>query len=149
MTVFADNIQSGLQALTSPLSSRSPVVLERTFRFNGGSQTQNFVLPANTENMSSRVYIFSNGSAATTDKITVSAAGINFFAFSSMGSATGILSATTVGLGTVTPVVSALVNPTAGTEVTAAVTLLSVDTAAQYQVVVNYNIRRAGSLGNT
>jgi hypothetical protein len=143
MTSFRDNILSGSPALTSAQSSLSPVVISRTFRFSGGSGTQNFVLPTGVENFDAKVYIVTNGSAATTDKITVSAAGTNMVTFSSMGSANGILRLTTTGLGVVTPVASAMVAPTTTAEVTAAATLLSVDGAAQYQLEVTYTRLRS------
>lgn len=147
MTSWRDNIYSGAPALTSALSSLAPVELHRTFRFNGGSSTQSLVLPTFVENLDVKVFILANGSAATTDKITVSAAGTNLITFASMGSANGILRQTTVGLGTVTPVVSAMVTPTTTTEVTAAVTLLTTDIAAQYQVDISFNRVRLNTIG--
>ena len=146
MTSYRDNIYSGSPAVTSALSSLSPTRLVRTFRFGGGSSTQNFVLPTGVENLDAKVYIQTNGSAATTDKITVSANGTTLVTFASMGSANGILRLTTTGLGTVTPVVSAMIAPTTTTEVTASVTLLSVDTAAQYQVEISFNRIRANTI---
>jgi hypothetical protein len=140
MTTFGDNIYSGTTALTSGLSSQSEVVLSRTFQFTG-SGTQNFVLPQNVLNLNATCYITQQGSAATSDKITVSAAGQDYITFSSMGSALGLVEVTTAGLGTKTVVASAasVVAATLSTEVTAAITLLSVDTAARYQVQLRFN----------
>lgn len=143
MTNFRDNILSGSPALTSAQSSLSPVRLVRSIRFAGGSQTQSIVLPTNTENFDAKVYITNIGSAATSDKITVSAAGTILITFSSMGSASGIVRTTVAALGTVTTVASAMATPTTTTEVTANVTLLSVDAAATYQVEVSFNRTRA------
>jgi hypothetical protein len=147
MTSWRDNIYSGAPALTSAQSSLSPAELHRTIRFSGGSNTQTIVLPTYVENFDAKLYIITNGSAATTDKITVSAAGTTLVTFSSFGSANGILRQTTTGLGVVTPVVSAMVTPTTTTEVTAAITLLTTDTAAQYQVDISFNRVRLNTIG--
>jgi hypothetical protein len=140
MTSFGDNIYSGTTALTSGLSSQSEVVLSRTFNFTG-SGTQTFVLPQNVQNLNGACYITQQGSGATSDKITVSAAGQDYITFSSMGSALGVVEVTTVALGSKTIVASAaaVVAATLTTEVTAAITLLSVDTAARYQVQLRFN----------
>ena len=142
MTNFADGIQSGLSALTSGASSFSPVVLERSFSFSGGSSTIGFVFPPNTVNVDAKLYITANGSAATTDKITVSAAGTNLLSFTSFGSATGLVKVTTAGLGTYTPIASAMVSLGNTDIVSAAATLLSVDTAATYKLQLVFNVAR-------
>lgn len=140
MTSWRDNILTGAPAVTSALSSLSPVRLSRTFRFTGGSGTQSFVFPTGVCNLNAVCYINANGSAATTDKITVSAAGTNLLSFTSMGSATGIVEVTTAALGTKTVIASACsVVTNTVTEVTAAVTLLSTDTAADYQVTLLFD----------
>lgn len=146
MTTFGDVIQSGNVATTSALSSVSPTMQTRTFRFtvSGGSpQTLPFMFPSRVRNIDAKLYIEAQGSAATTDKITMSAAGQDLITFSSIGSATGILRQTTVGLGVLTAVASACANLNNVAEVSAAITLASVDTAAVYQVQVTYNRRRA------
>lgn len=140
MTITGDNLYSGNQAITSALASYSPVGLTRSFRFTGGgTQTQNFVLPIGTQNLNATCYILANGSGATTDKITVSAGGTNYITFSSMGSAVGLVETTLAGLGTKVVVASAAANLSATAEVSAAITLLSTDTATDYQVQLRFN----------
>jgi NADH:ubiquinone oxidoreductase subunit F (NADH-binding) len=140
MTTFSDNVYSGSQALTSALSSQSEVSLSRTFRFTGGgAQTQTFVFPTGVQNLNASCYIIQDGSAATTDTITVSAAGTDFITFSSMGSAAGLVETTLAGLGTKTVVASAASNLSTTAEVSAAITLNSVDTATDYQVQLRFN----------
>ncbi len=140
MTGYADNIYSGSPALTSALSSYSPVGLTRSFRFTGGgASTQNFVFPQGTQNVNATCYIIQDGSAATTDSITVSAGGTTLLTFSSMGSAGGLIEVTTVALGTKTVVASACANLSTTAEVSAAITLASTDTATDYQVNLFFN----------
>lgn len=142
MTSWRDNIYSGAPAVTSALSSLSPARFARTFRF-GGSGTQNFVLPTGVQNLDAKLYIIANGSAATTDSITVSAGGVNLINITSVGSATGVLRSTTTGLGVLSTIASACANLSATAEVSAAVTLLSVDQAAVYQLEITYSRLRA------
>ncbi len=142
MTSYRDNILSGAPALTSAQSSQSPVRLSRTFRFTGNG-TQNFVFPAGVQNVDAKLYILANGSAATTDSITVSAGGTNLITITSFGSATGVLRATTVGLGTLTTIASACANLSQTAEVSAAVTLASVDQAAVYQLEIMFERLRS------
>lgn len=150
MTTFGDNIYSGALAATSANASYSPVVLCRTFRFTGGgAQTQQLVLPTYVENLNARCYIVQDGSAATSDSITVSAAGTTLLTFSSMGSAGGLVETTLAALGTKTVVASACAVVTTTAEVTAALTLASTDTATDYQVVLEFSRRRIDALGNT
>lgn len=147
MTTFADNIYSGLKAITSGLSSQAPVTLRRTFRFTGGgAQTVSAVLPAGSQNLNAVCYIIQDGSGATTDSITVSAGGATLITFSSMGSASGIVEVTTAALGTKVVVASACSNLSATAETTVAATLASTDTATDYQVVLTFN--RARNISN-
>lgn len=140
MTTFADNIQSGLEALTSGQSSIASTVLNRTFRFTGGgAQTQQFVLPVGVQNLNATCYIIQDGSAATTDSITVSAGGTTLITFSSMGSSAGLIETTLAGLGTKTVVASACSNLSTTAEVSAALTLASTDVATDYQVNLTFN----------
>lgn len=147
MTTFGDNIYSGLPALTSALSSQSEVRLSRSFRFTGGgAQTQTFVLPQGVQNLNAVCYIIQDGSAATSDAITVSAGGTTLITFSSMGSAGGLVEITTAALGTKTVVASACANLSATAEVSAAITLASTDTATDYQVNLVFNRLRQAQL---
>lgn len=149
MTGFADNIYSGLQALTSGTASYAPAQFCRTFRFTGGgASTQQFVLPTGVQNLDAKLFIMQQGSAATTDKITVSAGGQDYHTFTSFGSALGIVRQTTVGLGTLTSVASACANLSTTAEVSAAITIASTDTATDYQVQIFFSRLRVDPLGN-
>jgi hypothetical protein len=149
MTTFADNINSGLLAVSSGLASYSPVQLSRTFRFTGGgAQSQDFVFPTGVQNLNATCYIIQDGSAATTDSITVSAGGTTLITFSSMGSAAGIVEITTAALGTKVVVASACSNLSTTAEVSAAITLSSTDTATDYQVQLRFSRLRVDPLGN-
>lgn len=149
MTGFGDNIYSGLLGVSSAQASYAPVQLCRTFRFSGSNaSTQQFVLPSGVQNLDAKCYILTNGSAATSDAITVSAGGTNLLTFSSMGSAGGIVRQTTAGLGTLTLVASACANLSTTAEVSAAITIASVDIAADYQVELMFSRLRVDPLGN-
>lgn len=149
MTGYADNIYSGLQALNSAQASYSPVRMCRTFRFPaGGIGNQSFVLPTGVQNLDAKCYILANGSAATTDTITVSAGGVNLIVFSSMGSATGVVRSTTVGLGTLTTTASACANLSTTAEVSADIKINSTDTATDYQVELQFSRLRVDPMGN-
>lgn len=150
MTTFSDNIQSGLLALTSGQASYAPVQLSRTFNFSGGgAATQQFVLPTGCQNLNATCYIIQDGSAATTDSITVSAGGTDLITFSSMGSAGGVVETTLAGLGTKVINASAAANLSTTAEVSAAITLNSTDTATNYQVQLRFSRIRVDALGNT
>lgn len=142
MTTYSDNIQSGLEALTSGQSSISPALFTRTFRFAPGganAQTQTFVFPTGVQCLDAKLFINAQGSAATSDKITVSAGGQDYHTFTSFGSALGIVRQTTVGLGTFTSIASACSNLSTTAEVSAAVTLATVDVAADYQLQLTFS----------
>lgn len=146
MTSWRDNIYSGAPALTSAQSSLSPTRFCRTFRF-AGNATQTFVLPTGVQNLDAKLYIIANGSGATTDSMTVSAGGTNLITITSFGSASGVLRATTAGLGTLTTIASACADLSATAEVSAAVTLASVDQAAVYQLELTYSRLRSNTVG--
>jgi len=150
MTIFGDNIYSGNQAVVSAQASYSPVDLTRTFRFTGGgAQTQEFVFPTGVQNLNAVCYIIQDGSAATSDSITVSAGGTTLITFSSMGSAGGVVETTLAALGTKTIVASAAANLSTTAQVSAAITLASVDTATDYQVKLTFNRIRTDINGNS
>lgn len=150
MTGFADNIYSGLQAVTSGAASYAPAIYNRTFRFTGGgAQTQQFVLPQDAQNLWARVYIIADGSAATSDTITVSAGGSTLLTIASFGSVQGVFDNTIAGLGTITYIASACANFSTSAEVSAALTLASTDVATDYQVQLSFSRLRRDPLGNT
>lgn len=149
MTGFSDNIYSGLLAPTSAGASYSPVELARTIRFSGGSGTQTIVFPTGVQNVNANLYILANGSAATTNKITVSAGGTNILTFSSFGSTSGFVEVTTAALGTKSVIASAAANLSTTAEVTAAVTYLSTDAAVDCQIKIEFTRLRTDPLGNT
>lgn len=152
MTRFSDNIYSGREGVTSALSSQSPVMLCRVHTFtNVGAavgSTQTGTLPAHSENIVPRVFITTAGSATVSDKITVSAAGLDMVTFTSFGSSQGILDRTTTALGAVVVNASALAGPLAttpnginGPEVSYSVTYLpsSASRNTVYKVILEFN----------
>lgn len=151
MTTYKDNVYSGNLALTSALSSMSPVRLSKTFNFAGNGTatavTRNAVFPPNVENVMATLYVTNAGSANVSNKITVSAGGNNLVVLDQFGSATGIASATLASFVRVTPVVSAMASPVApaasnnGGEIPFAVTFLPVtdDTTGTYQLHLSFN----------
>jgi len=140
MTVFSDNIYTGNQAITSAKASLAGAVFQKTFKFSGASSTQNFMLPTGVQNLSGGLYITQNGSAATTNTVTVSANGTNLFTYSSFGSAGGYLSDSTItAKGTFTPIASAMAALLNTAEVTAAVTYVSTDDASTCQIAVYFS----------
>lgn len=138
MTIFGDNLEVGNLAATSAGASNASVVLSRFVDITGNGTTECFLLPTYVNNFDAKCYIITNGSAATTDSITVSAAGTTLITFSSMGSANALLKSTVAGKGTVTVVASACDVVTTTAEVTACVTLNSTDAAATYRVVCSF-----------
>lgn len=92
--------------------------------------------------MDAKLWIEVNGTAATTDKITVSAGGTDLLTITSFGSASGVLRGTTVALGTITNIASATANLSTTAEVSAAATLLSVDQSAIYSLELMFSLQR-------
>lgn len=108
MTTFGDNILSGNIAATSAASSASVVRLIKSHRIAGGAAFNTTgTFPQGTMLLAGSVYIMLNASATVSDKITVSAGGVDFITFTQFGSAAGLLGATTVGLGVRTLAASA------------------------------------------
>lgn len=138
MTRYTDNIESGTLGLTSAQSTRAAVSLTRQRRFTGGgNQTWTGVFPYGATGFNANLYIMANGSATTSDRIVIStsAGSTTLCTFASMGSATGLLSGTTTGLGTKTVVASAAFNVgpnVEGADVPFQVILSSIDTATDY-----------------
>lgn len=145
MTTFADGIESGTYGLTSAQATRAHTTLRRYRRFvNGGNQTWTGFFPYGAIGLTASLHINSQGSATTSDRITItaSAGSTTLWTISSMGSANGILgTATVAGLGTVTPIVSAcaVLGPNVeGSDVPFQVILSSVDTATDYSLFLNF-----------
>jgi len=109
MTRYSDNVLSGLQARTSALSSVAPVALVKDFDFNAttGSTTLTGVFPSGSRNLSAELFITQQGSANTSNKITVSAGGRDLVTITSFGSSTGLTTQTATGLATFTYIASA------------------------------------------
>lgn len=163
MTRFSDNLYSGFQAPTSGATSKSPVVLRRTHNFinPGGTAplTQTGTFPPNTQNLRAEIFIMNQGVSATaSDKVTVSAGGVNLYAITGFGSATGIGAATIAGFATFAVTVSAVstvappaTNQTNGGEIPYSVTWLpsSAGRTAQYQLVLTFNRADTNTLGTT
>lgn len=93
MTSYKDNIYTGNIATTSALSSLSAASFRKTHKFTaiGGTAaiTLTGVLPPNTENLSGYLFVVQNASATVSNKITVSAGGVNLFTIDQFGSAGG------------------------------------------------------------
>jgi hypothetical protein len=149
MTLVADNLESGITGLSSAQSTRAGVILSRQRLFTGGgNQTWTGFLPYDTVGVNASVYIMSQGSAATSDAMTIttSAGGTTLLTFSQMGSATGILSGTTTGLGVKTAVASACFRPAPvsnpeGSDIPFRVILSSVDVATEYGLALTFRRR--------
>jgi len=108
MTTFGDNILSGNIGVTSAASSVSPVLLTKTHRIAGGAgSTVTGFFPKGTMALDASLYIMLNASATVSDKITVSAGGVDFITISQFGSTSGLLRDTTAGLGILTVTASA------------------------------------------
>lgn len=150
MTRYSDNILSGYTAVTSALSSRSAVLLTKSYNFSAvtGSQTQKGTFPPGTQNLTATLFITQQGSANTTSKVTISAGGTDLVTITSFGSATGIAEFTTTGVATITYVASACqnvpvpaTNQTNGGEVPFAITYAkdAGDPSSTFTVVLNFN----------
>lgn len=111
MTRYSDNIYSGFVAPTSAACSKSYVQLGKTFNFTalaGTGVTLTGTLPPGTQNLYATLFITQQGSANTSNKITVSAGGTNLLTFDQFGSATGFLPGLSVAsVGRLTIVASA------------------------------------------
>lgn len=154
MTRYTDNIYSGAQAITSALSSKSPVQLCKTYRFTqpstGGAvaQTLTGTFPIGTQNLDAKLYIMQQGTSATVnDKITVSAAGVNLLGFTAFGSALGLVKVTTAGVGTYTPIASAcaIVAGAASAELSYSVTYLPVSASKSTDIQIQLSFNRVDS----
>lgn len=159
MTRYSDNIYSGMQAPTSAASSKSPVQLCKTYRFTqtagGGTTvvTRTGTFPIGTQNLDAKLYILNQASATVSDKITVSASGVDFITITGIGSATGVLRQTQAGLGTLTVVASAVANiaGAAVSELTYSVTFVPVSASksTDYQLWLTFNRADTNTLGVT
>ncbi len=154
MTRYSDNIYSGQQAVTSALSSKSAVVLTKTHRFLSTSVTQTGTFPIGTSNLDAKVWINSStASAATAARMTVSAGGTNFIAITGIGSALGVLRATTAGLGVITNTASAttVLTGAASSELSYAVTYVkaSGDTTGDFTLQLTFSRADTNTLGIT
>jgi hypothetical protein len=148
MTAYGDNIYSGQIAPTSAASSTSPVVLSKTHRIAGGAaSTVTGTLPQGAQNLDAKLFIMLNASATVSDKITVSAGGVDLITITQFGSAAGVLRATTTGLGVLTTTASAcaIVAGAAAADLSYSVTYTAntAATGADYQLVLTFNRKDA------
>lgn len=149
MTRYADNIESGIQAISSANDSRGSVLLTKVRRFTGGgNQTWTGLFPSNTQCVDVKLYIAANGSAATSDTFTIStsAGGTALGTITGVGSAAGLLRGSTTSLGAINLIASAcaVIGPATQPneiQVPFRVIMSSVDTATDYRLVLEY--RRA------
>lgn len=136
-------LQVGLQALTSGLSSITPVEYSRTVNITGATGSQTIVVPANVQNLDAKLYITTAGSAATTDAISVSAdGGVNLISISSIGSARGVLRVTTAGLGVLTTSSAAANSLNVANETTLNIAATKSDAASTYQLQLMFTCAR-------
>lgn len=160
MTRYSDNLYSGQQAITSALSSKSPVQLCKAYRFTqpstGGTAvtTRTGTFPQGTQNLDAKLYIMNQSTSATTsDKITISAGGVDLITITAVGSATGVLRGTTTGLGVLTAVASAcgLVAGAANAELSYSITFApaSASKNTDYQLWLTFNRIDTNTLGVT
>lgn len=162
MTRYSDNIYSGFDAITSGLSSRSPVQLCKTFNFAGAGSTtvvtRTGTFPPNVQNLAATLYIVQNGSATVSNKIVVSAGGVDLLTVDQFGSSGGFVPySTVVGKGRITMIASACANPPApassnnGGEIPFAVsfTPVSADKTGSYQLMLSYNRSDTGGMAGT
>lgn len=151
MTSYKDNIYSGNIATTSANSSQSVVLLGRTHRWSatGGTTptTLTGTFPPNTENLTAYLFVIQNGSATVSNKITVSAGGVNLVTIDQFGSAVGQSGATLTSFARFTYVASACAQVPApasannGGEIPYSLTFVPVssDKTGQYQVRLTFN----------
>lgn len=148
MTRYSDNIYSGNTNITSAKSSRSAVQLCKVFNFSAGvgSTTQNATFPSGTQNLAASLFITAQGSATSSDKITVSAGGTDLITITSFGSANGFAVQTLTGVATFTVVASACASipvptPNDHGEIPFAVTYAksSANKTGSCQVMLQYN----------
>jgi hypothetical protein len=147
MTRFTDGIESGFIGVTSAQSSRAGVLLSRQKRFTGGGNiTWSSYFPAGAIGVTATLYVLANGSAATSDRLTIatSAGSTTLCTFTAFGSANGRFNMTTVGVGTVAVNVSASwqlpggSNPDPNAFVPFTAILSSVDTATDYGLTISF-----------
>lgn len=162
MTRYSDNIYSGYQSVTSALSSKSAVVLTKTFNFGGAGNTvpvtRSGTFPPNTQNLTAELFIIVNASATVSNKITVSAGGTNLLTVDQFGSAQGYAPLTTTGIARFAIIASACANVTPpatgqinGGEIPFSVTFLpvSADKTGSYQLCLTFNRADTSTLGVT
>lgn len=159
MTRFSDNLYSGFQAVTSALSSKSAVLLRKTYNFNSttGSTTLSGTFPPNVQNLKAEIFITQNASATASNKITVSAGGTDLVTITSFGSSMGIASDTKAGVATFTYVASACASPPVpastnnGGEIPFSVTFVksSADKTGSCQLALTFNRADTNTLGTT
>lgn len=142
-TTFDGPLQAGLPAITSGGSSIASVMYSRTVSITGATANQTIVLPANVENLDAKLYVLTAGSAAASDDIRVSAdGGVNLVIFDAIGSAVGVLRATTAGLGILTTSSAAAGRLNTGTETTVNIQATKSDAASAYQLQLIFSRAR-------
>lgn len=156
MTRYSDNIYSGFQASVSADSSKSAVLMGKTYFVSAGTNVNAIVsgtFPPNTQNVNASVYTVQNAGTAN-DNINLyingnAATGQRVLTFTGIGSAANARSTPT------TYVASAAANPqppatnaTNGGEIPFQIIVSSLSTAA-YQIHVTYSRADTNTLGTT
>jgi len=134
MTVFGDNIQTGLVDGTANPTA-SDVRFTKTVTFTGANNAVYPVkFPAGVRNIDASLYIETAGSAATTNTYTFTFQPGATLVFTSVGSATGIFRAPTITS-------AAAFGQGSTVEVSCNVVATSTDAASAGRLVINFNRR--------
>lgn len=155
MTRYSDNIYSGFQAPTSAQSSKSSVLLCKTYFVSAGANVTAVIagtLPPNSANINCSVYVVQPGAATTDDNINLytngsASNGQKVLTFTAIGSAANQRYAPT------TYVASAAAQPqppatnqTNGGEIPFKIVVSSTSTAS-YQIHLTFNRLDTNTLG--
>ena len=157
MTRFSDNIYSGFQAPTSAASSKSAVILRKSYFVSAGSAVTQVIagtMPPNAQNITGAVYVVQAGAATTNDNIILytngsAANGQKVLSFLAIGSAANQRYAPT------TYVTSAAASPQPpatnannGGEIPFKFVVSSVSTAS-YKIILDFDRGDTNTLGNS
>lgn len=157
MTRYSDNIYSGFQGLTSAQSSKSAVLLGKTYFVSAGAAVTQVIagtFPPNTVNINTGVYVIQAGAATTSDNIILytngsASNGQKVLSFLAIGSAANQRYAPTsyITSAAAQPQPPAT-NQTNGGEIPFKVVVSSTSTAS-YQIHITFNRLDTNTLGVT
>jgi hypothetical protein len=157
MSRWSDNLYSGYQAISSALSSKSPVLLCKSYYVSGGAGVTVKIpgtFPPGTQNINATVYVVQQGAATTNDNITLytngsAANGQKVLQFLALGSAANVRAAPSsyIASAAAFPQPPAT-NQTNGGEIPFEIIVSSTSTAA-YSVRIDFNRADTNTLGVT